>query len=178
MFIPHRNMSYSRRRSWWNHEIKSLRLEIVFWGKQEFWRYRESFFKGLAKQQLFKKAIYSNKVARSKITSNLRAMQYIILFVVKKAGENSTVFINSYFGLSSYCNLALREKCPYTELFLVHIFPHLYWIRSLFVFSPKAGKYGPERAPYLDTFHAVIVNWILESNTTDGIYYCTLRYKE
>ena len=23
------------------------------------------------------------------------------------------------------------------------------------VFSPKAGKYGPEKTPYLDTFHAV-----------------------
>ena len=23
------------------------------------------------------------------------------------------------------------------------------------VFSPNVGKYGPEKAPYLDTFHAV-----------------------
>ena len=23
------------------------------------------------------------------------------------------------------------------------------------VFSPNAGKYGPEKSPYLDTFHAV-----------------------
>ena len=23
------------------------------------------------------------------------------------------------------------------------------------VFSPSAGKYGPEKTPYLDTFHAV-----------------------
>ena len=30
-------------------------------------------------------------------------------------------------------------------------------IRSFFwsVFSPNAGKYGPEKTPYLDTFHAV-----------------------
>ena len=27
----------------------------------------------------------------------------------------------------------------------------------LSVFSPKAGKYGPEETPYLDTFHAVII---------------------
>ena len=26
---------------------------------------------------------------------------------------------------------------------------------SLSVFSPNAGKYGPEKTPYLDTFHAV-----------------------
>ena len=26
----------------------------------------------------------------------------------------------------------------------------------LSVFSPNAGKYGPEKTPYLDTFHAVI----------------------
>ena len=26
------------------------------------------------------------------------------------------------------------------------------------VFSPNAGKYGPEKTPYLDTFHAVIVS--------------------
>ena len=25
----------------------------------------------------------------------------------------------------------------------------------LFVFSPNAGKYGPEKNPYLDSFHAV-----------------------
>ena len=26
------------------------------------------------------------------------------------------------------------------------------------VFSPNAGKYGPEKTPYLDTFHAVSIN--------------------
>ena len=32
-------------------------------------------------------------------------------------------------------------------------------IRSVFwsVFSPNAGKYGPGKTPYLDTFHAAIV---------------------
>ena len=29
--------------------------------------------------------------------------------------------------------------------------------RYLSVFSPNAGKYGPEKTPYLDTFHAVNV---------------------
>ena len=36
------------------------------------------------------------------------------------------------------------------ELFLVRISPYLS------VFSPNAGKYGLEKTPYLDTFHAVI----------------------
>ena len=35
---------------------------------------------------------------------------------------------------------ALLEKCPNTEFFL-------------FIFSPNAEKYGPEKTPYLDTFH-------------------------
>ena len=25
----------------------------------------------------------------------------------------------------------------------------------IFVFSPNTGKYGPEKTPYIDTFHAV-----------------------
>ena len=52
------------------------------------------------------------------------------------------------------------EKCPNTELFLLHIFPHSDWIRtdtlSLTAFSPNAGKYGPEKTPYLDIFHTAI----------------------
>ena len=35
---------------------------------------------------------------------------------------------------------SLREKCPNAE----------------FLFSPNTGKYGPEKTPYLDTFHAVL----------------------
>ena len=27
----------------------------------------------------------------------------------------------------------------------------------LSVFSPNAGKYGPEKTPYLDTFHALCI---------------------
>ena len=45
----------------------------------------------------------------------------------------------------------MREKCPNTEFFLVHIF--LYW--GIYVFSPNTAKYGPEITLYLDTFHAV-----------------------
>ena len=38
-------------------------------------------------------------------------------------------------------------------------------IRYLSVlFSPNAGKYGPEKTPYLDTFHAVII-WVQALNS-------------
>ena len=61
-------------------------------------------------------------------------------------------------GLIESSTSSLREKCPSTELFLVRIFPHSDWIRRdtkyLSVFSPNAGKYGPEITPYLDTFGA------------------------
>ena len=53
----------------------------------------------------------------------------------------------------------MREKCQNTELILVPIFRRSTWIwrdtKYLSVFSPNAGKYGPELTPYLDTFHAV-----------------------
>ena len=54
----------------------------------------------------------------------------------------------------------LHEKYPNTEVFLVRIFLHSNWIRStsyFFVFSLNAEKYGPEKTPYLDTFHVVFV---------------------
>ena len=54
----------------------------------------------------------------------------------------------------------LYEMCPNTEFFLVRIFPHSDWIRRdssyLSVFSPNVRKYGPEKTPYLDAFHAVL----------------------
>ena len=45
-------------------------------------------------------------------------------------------------------------------VFLIRILPHSDWIhrdtKYLSVFSPNAGKYAPEKTPYLDNFHAVI----------------------
>ena len=58
----------------------------------------------------------------------------------------------------------LREKCPNTEFFLVHIFlysdciqyfPVFRFTPLISVFSTNTGKYGPEKTPYIDTFHAV-----------------------
>ena len=68
---------------------------------------------------------------------------------------------NSLYGLFYYIFYQLRENCPNTEFFLVRIFLYLYRIRRLAprisVFSSaNTGIYGPEKTPYLDTFHAVI----------------------
>ena len=56
---------------------------------------------------------------------------------------------------------ALREKCSNTEFFLVRIFLHSDWIQRdtpcFSVFSSNAGKYEPEKTPYLDTFLTVKV---------------------
>ena len=48
--------------------------------------------------------------------------------------------------------LTLLEKYPNTEFFLVRMFPHSDGIRRD---SPNTGKYGAEKNPYFDTFHAV-----------------------
>ena len=68
----------------------------------------------------------------------------------------------------------LREDCPKTEIFWsvfscvqfkyrkenagqkkLRVWTLFFW--SVFpVFSPNTGKYGPEKAPFLDTFHAVV----------------------
>ena len=47
----------------------------------------------------------------------------------------------------NFIKYSLREKCSNTEFFSGPYFP---------VFSPNTGKYGPEKTPYVDTFHAMI----------------------
>ena len=71
-----------------------------------------------------------------------------------------TALFLSIFPPKSNCFITLlREKCPNTGFLLVCIFPHSDWIQRdttyFSVFSPNAGKYGPEKTPYLTTFHAV-----------------------
>ena len=55
----------------------------------------------------------------------------------------------------------LPNKYPDTEFFLVRILTYLGRIRrfteKISEFSRNAGKYGPEKTPYLDTFYAVNV---------------------
>ena len=63
-----------------------------------------------------------------------------------------------------YPTVSLREKCPNTESFLVHFFLYSDWTRRfaewISIFSPNAGKYGPEITLCLDTFHAVFFSWV------------------
>ena len=58
--------------------------------------------------------------------------------------------------------IKLCKKWPDTEFFLVGIFPYSGWIQRdteyLSVFNSNAGKYGPEKNPYLDNFHALLLN--------------------
>ena len=78
----------------------------------------------------------------------------LLTFLLIFLSPNSISLSMRYFT-----QVALREKCPNTDIFLVRIFPHSDWIRRdtpyLSVFSPNVGKYRPEKTPYLDTFHAV-----------------------
>ena len=61
---------------------------------------------------------------------------------------------------------SLCDMCRTTEVFLFRFFLHLDRIQRdakyLSVFSPNAGKYGPEKTPYLNTFH--VVNIIAKEN--------------
>ena len=58
--------------------------------------------------------------------------------------------------------IKLRKKWQITEFFLVGIFSYSGWIQRdteyLSVFSPNTGKYGPEKNPYLDNFHALLLD--------------------
>ena len=72
-------------------------------------------------------------------------------------------------------NAWLYEKCLNRSVFLVRILPQLEWIRRdaeyLFVFSPNAGKYEPEKTPYLDTFHAMHLKTAESSNFGHAIHF-------
>ena len=80
-----------------------------------------------------------------------------------------------------YMVASLREKWPNTEFFLVRIFQYSDWIRRdtpyRSVFSPNAGKGGPEKTPCLSTFHAVFKT-LLCFNTYELIFvpYATNDY--
>ena len=81
----------------------------------------------------------------------------MVKFSVKILLRFDIILLKRSFRLFSFhVTITLREKCPNMELFLVRIFP--YSDSYLSVFSPDAGKYGPEITPHLDTFHAVVIN--------------------
>ena len=64
-------------------------------------------------------------------------------------------FARKQMKMEKLCSLSLHEKWPNTE-FLVRIFPHSDSIHRdtsyLSVFSPNAGKYGPEITPMWTLF--------------------------
>ena len=62
----------------------------------------------------------------------------------KRRSERLFNFLGSIYN--SCPGATLRDKCPSTEFFFNSYFP---------VFSPNTGKYGLEKTPHLDTFHAV-----------------------
>ena len=89
-----------------------------------------------------------------------------IEYVVNYLGELfenilESIALYAVIGLQSHQRVTLHEMCPNTEFFLVRIFPHSDWIRRdtsyLSIFSQNAGKYGAEKSPYLDIFHAVLM---------------------
>ena len=65
----------------------------------------------------------------------------LIFFILKDMQSinkyNTNYFVSLY--LKRYPWSLLREKCP----------------NSVQISGSNAGKYGPEKTPYLDTFHAV-----------------------
>ena len=73
-----------------------------------------------------------------------------------KAAYNEMIFRSNrkykiFNNFHKTCHfLKTYTACPSTDFFLVRIFSA--------TFSPNMGKYGPEKTPYLDTFHAVISN--------------------
>ena len=86
---------------------------------------------------------------------------FAILALELKLLKTNLLIIGTYkFPSLSDLKFTLREKYSNMEFFLVRIFPYLDSIRRdkkyISVFSPNAEKYGPEKTPYLDTFHTLL----------------------
>ena len=69
-------------------------------------------------------------------------------------------FIGCCWYTSSQISAAL--KVYVLGVFLLHIFPHSYWIQGdaeyLFVFSPNAENYGPENSKYGHFWRSAYLN--------------------
>ena len=78
----------------------------------------------------------------------------------------------SISGTQYWINVALplRENCPNMEFFLVGIFLYSDWIQKT-VFGLNTGKYGIEKTPYLDTFHAVYKGTDPQSKTITTFHF-------
>ena len=106
--------------------------------------------------------------------SNLKTTCYIKphIFLWTKLHENLPLTKYLISVATPLISMALREKCPNTEFFLIRIFSHSAWIQRdashLSVFTPNAWKYVPEKTPYLDTFHTV---WVQRKVWGKDIFY-------
>ena len=64
-------------------------------------------------------------------------------------------------GIKTHSGLIIKWKVSVFGINLVRIFPHLYWMRKdteyLSVFSPNAGKCGPEQL----RIQALFTQWAL-----------------
>ena len=73
-----------------------------------------------------------------------------------------------HFSIQSLCTIHCMKSVQIRSFFrsvFSRIRTEYGEIRYLSVlFSPNAGKYGPEKTPYLDTFHAVII-WVQALNS-------------
>ena len=81
-----------------------------------------------------------------------------------KNGENICHIAGSYRAIRRLYFIAmnLSNRADHIRsFFLVCIFLYSDWIRRFMelisVFSRNTGKYGPEKTPYLDTFHTVYI---------------------
>ena len=144
------------------HCVKSIQIRSFFWSV--FFRIWTEY------GDLYRKSPYSVQIRENTDWKKLRIWTFFAQCVVIKRRIKNPVkylelfakIINSFRSLTiitKSLSLALREKCPNTEFFLVRIFLYLDWIRrfteKISVFSPNTGKYVPEKTPYLGTFHAV-----------------------
>ena len=103
--------------------------------------FKNTFFLKTAPGDCFWKAFLKNTWGRLFLFFICIFLMIISLWETK--GPVSVII--GFWKISEH--LLLREKCPNTEFFLFRIFLYLDRIR-------RTGKYGPDKLPYLDTFHA------------------------
>ena len=74
---------------------------------------------------------------------------------LRTTASETCCFTYSVFKLAQIGTwFSLREKCPSMKFFLVRISAVGLNTERYEVLNPNAGKYGPGKSPYLETFHA------------------------
>ena len=130
--------------------------------------FNQSLLRSLPEKQIFKTTCERLEYSDRKLGDQITTPYHVTYNRPISFGILKLLFLGTpdccaryYFLRNLFVGPSLREKCPNTEFFLVHIFPHLDWIRRdtpyLSVFSLNAGKYGPEKTPYLNTSRSVYI---------------------